>query len=177
MVQFSRAALLATLVCACGPALPQGQFGPYYRHSKHLALASGDTLTVYRVKAWTFSSGEEPALQIEYEAPFPVSDTAAIRREVRLIWPAFAPYLEVNHFTGAIITATNLRIHGIWPIAWSSTHESFGFVADKEANGGWHVESDTTRLPPADASGIPRIIDVTGQPLPFVLPLPPRAPK
>src|SRR5437879_4471169 len=139
---------LATGVSACGRQLPQSQFGVYYRQTKHLILPSGDSVKVYRVKYWIFESGP-PALQLEYEPPFAVSDTAAVHREARLLWPFFAPYVEAKGLTGGIVTATNLHVYGIWPILWTSRSKSFGFVAQKGRDGRWRFENDTVPLPAA----------------------------
>ena len=163
---------LLTLVCACSPGLPQGQFGPYYRQSEHLVLAATDTLTVYRVKYWTFKDGSSPALQLEYEAPFAVSDTAAVRREAFQLWPRFAPYVETKHLRAAIITATNFRLSGIWPIASTSHQKHFGLIAEKGPGDEWHLQRDATALPVSDSSGVARIIDRDGKALPFDFPLP-----
>ena len=160
------------LLAACSPALPQGQFGPYSRQSKHLILPRAETLKVYRVKYWAFTSGEPPAIQLEYEPPFSVSDSAAIRREARLLWPFFVPYLEAHNVTGGIITATNLHISGVWPIAWTSHNESFGVVADKSTDGHWRFKNDTVSLPAADPSRVPHITGIDGRPLPFTFTYP-----
>jgi hypothetical protein len=72
----------------------------------------------------------------------------------------------------AIITATNFRISGIWPIAWRSHQNSFGLIALKGPGEDWHLQGDTAALPPFDRSGIARIIDVNGKPLPVDFPLP-----
>ena len=169
--------LLAIMVLlGCNPALPQGQFGPYSRTVMHLVLSPAETLAVYRVKYWTFNDGSAPALQIEYEAPFPVSDTAAARREAIHIWPMFAPYVRGMGLSAGIITATNLRIKGFWPIAWSSQTHHFGFVVEEGSIGSWHFQRDTTQLPPPDTSGVEHIIDAHGKPLPHHLPMPELAP-
>jgi hypothetical protein len=159
------------LVCSCSPALPQGQFGPYYRQSKHLVLAPRETLTVYRVKYWTFNDGSSPALQLEYEAAFPVSDTAAVRREARHLWPTFVPYVEHRGLRAAILTATNFRLSGVWPIAWTSHDYHFGLIAEKGPGEAWYLQHDAVPLPPSDSAPSPRIIDVNGQPVPFTFPL------
>ena len=164
------------LLLACNPTLPQGQFGPYSRTVMHLVLGPAETLTVYRVKYWTSNDGSAPALQLEYEAPFPVSDTAAVRREAIHLWPMFAPYVRGMGLSAGIITATNLRIRGLWPIAWSSQTHHFGFVVEEGSIGHWHFQHDTAQLPPPDTSGIERIIDAHGKPLPHHLPVPKVAP-
>jgi hypothetical protein len=155
------------IVAACNPQVPEGQYGSYDRRPGHLILESGDTLTVYRVKYWTFASGDPPALQLEYEAPFSVSDTLAVHQEVRLLWPDFAPYVEAQNLTAAIITATNLRIAGVWPLAWHSQARSNGVGATRGPDGHWRIAKDTSPLPAADRSGSPHIIDIDGKPLPF----------
>ena len=160
-------ALTTGLLVGCSPALPAGQFGPYHRQSDHLILPTGDTLTVYRVKYWTFDSGEAPAIQLEYEPPFSVADTAAVHREARALWPYFVPYVEAQGLTGAIVTATNLHVRGLWPLAWRSHYDSFGFVAARGSDARWRFQNDSVPLPPADPSGIPRIIEPDGRPLSF----------
>src|SRR2546427_11056306 len=103
------------------PALRQGQYGPYYPQSKQLHLASGQMRPVYRVKVLRFSDGTT-AVQIESEPPFSVADSAAVRREVRTIWSAFAPYVEAQPVEAAVITATNLRRAGIWAVSLDHDH-------------------------------------------------------
>ena len=86
---------MAVIVAACGVSVPHGQYGPYVSgQEKHLRLVSGESLVIYRVKYWTFSSGEDPAMQFEYEALDSLGDTVALRRRARELWPAFAPYVE-----------------------------------------------------------------------------------
>jgi len=84
----------------------------------------------------------------------------------------FAPYVEAKHLRAAIITATNFRIVGFWPIAWTSHQSHYGLIAHKDSGDQWHLQDDGTALPPVDGSGIPRIIDGNGTPLPLDLPLP-----
>lgn len=163
---------LAALLGACNTSLPRGQFGPYPRQPDQLRLPGGQVLPVYRMKLWTFSDGEPPAIQLEYEPPFSVSDTAAVHREARTVWPYFVRYLEANGLTGGIVTATNLRVSGLWPIAWTSHEQSFGFVASRGSDGRWRFKGDTVPLPPADQADEPRITDPHGQPLAFSLPRP-----
>jgi len=131
---------LVALLLAASPLLaqePMGQFGPYLWHNKQLRLPSGDTVTVYRVKLWQFTDGNPPALQFEYEPPFSVTDTARVRKELVRLWPAFAPYVEALHLTGAIVTATNLKRHGRPPLPWTATFHSFGLVLQRGADGVW----------------------------------------
>jgi len=141
-----------------------GQFGAYHRQHKTLRLATGEELTVYRVKTWTFSDGAPPALQLEYELPSSVSDTDAVRRYGRLAWPVFDRYLEKRGFQSAIVTATNLRRTDSGP-AWSSTQQSFGLVADRNSSGRWHFEGDPNALPPADTASNAGIYEYSGAPL------------
>lgn len=160
------AVITTSAIVACSPALPQGQYGPYFPKNKALHLASGEVLAVYRVKILHFSDSTK-AVQIEYEPPFAVADTEAVRREARTIWPAFAPYVESNNVEGAVITATNLHRHGIWPLAWTTTMNHYGVLVRRRANGTWYIDRDSVPLPAADLSGPPQIIDVDGNALPF----------
>ena len=145
---------------------PTGQFGAYHWHNKQLRLPDGDTLTVYRVKLWRFSSGEPSALQIEYEPPTSVADTAAMRRLLRRVWPAFAPYVEYLHLRNAIVTATNLTRHGAPPLPWTATFHSYGFVLQTDTQGQWSVKDDLRgiTLPPSLGSDVFLIYEATGAP-------------
>jgi hypothetical protein len=164
-----RALLTLTLMSlACHSGLPRSQFGEYHRTNRHLVLADGETLTVYRVKTWTFEDGAPPALQIEYEPSFSVADSDAVREEARKLWPAFMPYVEAIHLTRAIVTATNFRLNGLWPVAWTSTNKSYGFVASRDTAGKWTFVGDPSPLPPAESPGIPRILNPDGSHMPFV---------
>jgi hypothetical protein len=138
-----------------------GQFGAYHAQNSVLRLSTGQQLTVYRVKTWTFSDGGVPALQLEYESPVSVSDTAAVRRNGRLLWPTFARYLGANGFRSAIVTATNLRRAGRWPV-WGSTQRSYGLVADRDSSGLWRFEQDADVLPPADSGRGTGIYEYSG---------------
>jgi hypothetical protein len=87
--------------------------------------------------------------------------------EARRLWPAFAPYVEAQHLTRAIVTATNFHLYGVWPIAWTSGNQSFGYVAAVSTDGIWQYDRDNRPLPPADMSGEPKILDLDGTRLPF----------
>jgi hypothetical protein len=155
-------ALISTAV-ACSEAPATGQFGPYPPNPKRMTLADGDTLDVYRVKCWSFTDGSPTALQLEFEAPMPISDTAALRALAYRVWPAFVPYAEELHLTAAIVTGTNLRGKRDGTLrAWRAHH--FGFIADRDSAGGWHMRGHPEPLPPAEASGPPRIREATGEP-------------
>jgi hypothetical protein len=169
MRRFASIALFLSLgvVAGCSRRLPQGQFGTYARRPEQLVLSATDTLAVYRIKLWIFNTGEPPALQLEYEPPFSVADTAAVHREARRLWPVFAPYAEARHLTAAIVTATNLHVLGLWPIAWTSHVKSFGLVATRSTDGRWYFDGDSAPLPSPDPSGIPRIMDANGRPEAF----------
>ncbi len=156
---------LALAVAACGgEGQLVGQFGPYYRQTKQLRLPSGETLIVYRVKHWTFANGQPPALQLEYEAPFPVSDTARLRALTRRIWPAFAPYVEGAGLRAAIVTATNLQRREAGR-AWAAQMQHFGLIAERDSTGRWRLQGDTVTLPPAEPSRTLRIFEADGRPL------------
>jgi len=136
--------LLTLLIVAARPLLaqePASQFGPYHWHNEQLRLPSGDTLTVYRVKLWQFGDGSQ-ALQLEYEPPFSVSDSARVRAELVRVWPAFAPYVEALHLKAAIVTATNVTRHGAPPLPWTATFDSYGFVLKRAPDGAWTVDKE-----------------------------------
>jgi hypothetical protein len=155
------------LGAACSPVVPQGQYGPYLPgNEKHLRLPSGQSLAIYRVKYWTFSSGDAPAMQFEYEALDPLADTAALRQRARQLWPAFAPYVEASGLRNGIITATKLERHGV-PGFWSSTMKHFGLLVSRDAAGTWRFKDDGGVLPPADATRGPQIVEPTGAVMPF----------
>jgi hypothetical protein len=146
---------------------PVGRFGPYYETNKRMQLANGDTLTVYRVKYWKFTSGDSPALQLEYAAHVVTTDTDAVIAADRVLWPAFAPYVEHLHLDDAIMTGTNLeRLQGgfIHTSAW----HYFSVVMHRDETGTWYVKGHPDPLPPADASGIPRIFEADGSPFAFM---------
>lgn len=157
-------ALVLIASAGCREGSPRSQFGEYSRHNKELRLASGDTFTVYRVKYWIFNDGSAPALQLEYEAPFPVSDTARLRVLAHRIWPAFAPYVEDLDLGAAVLTATNLRRSGS-AFAWTARMQHFGLVAERDTAGIWRLRGDPRPLPPAEVGGPPRIFEPTGAPL------------
>lgn len=151
----------AALILGCEPPAPRSQFGDYRPPFKHLRFASGDSVPVYRVKYWTFSDGEAPALQLEYEPPVALSDTAALRDFARKLWPLFEPYVDSLHLTGAILTATHLEVYRGGEAQVSRT-ESFGFTATRDPAGGWHLTDDPRPLPPPgklgaifEANGVP----------------------
>ena len=159
--------LLAACVLAGHPVTaqePTGQFGPYHWRNKQLRLPDGDTLTVYRVKLWQFSDGSSSALQLEYEPAFDVSDTARLHADLRRVWPAFAPYVEALHLTGAIVTATNLKRHGRPPLPWTATFESWGFVLDRGTDSVWRVEGERLgeALPKSLGPNVFRIFEADG---------------
>jgi len=151
----------AALIIGCEPPPPQSQFGEYHPPFKHLRFATGDSVTVYRVKYWTFSDGEPPALQLEYEPLVPVSDTAALRDFARQVWPLFEPYVDSLHLTGAILTATHLEVYRGGEAQLSRTR-SFGFTANRDTTGVWHLTDDPRPLPPPGKFGA--IFEANGAP-------------
>jgi hypothetical protein len=153
--------LVAALILGCEPPAPQSQFGEYRPPFKHLRFGSGDSVTVYRVKYWTFSSGESPALQLEYEPPVPVSDTAALRSFAREVWPLFEPYVDSLHLTNAILTATHLQVYKGGQAQVSRT-QSFGFTANRDTMGVWRLTDDPRPLPAPESHGA--IFEANGVP-------------
>ena len=167
MPRLRRTVLLAALISACSPAVPQGQYGAYVRgHEKHLQLSSGQPLVIYRVKYWTFSSGEPPAIQFEYETLDPLADTAALRRRALELWPAFGPYAEAAGLRSGIITATKLKRSGI-PGLWGATMNHFGILVHRETDGTWRFDDTGASLPAPEFKRGPQIIEPDGSVMPF----------
>ena len=148
----------------CGRTVPAGQFGFYREPFLRARLPEGDTLTVYRVKLWTFQDGSPPSLQVEYEAPFAVADTAAVLRMNRRLWPAVVPYAEDLAVSGVILTATNFRRQGgAFGATWQLRH--YGAVAHRPSPGRWLLGADTVALPAARKAGNVGIFRPDGRPL------------
>jgi hypothetical protein len=167
MTNLFRLGLAAALVgvAGCNTSPHRSQFGEYGSSNLLLRSASGDTVTVFRVKRWTFDGGEPPAVQLEYALHGPVEDTAGIRRAARRIWPAFEPYVRAAKVQGAILTATHL-IQRSGPVR-TSQNQSFGMIALRGSDGLWRFQGDSIALPGGDTSGTPRIYVPGGDPLPF----------
>jgi len=157
-------------LASCGPPVPRGQFGVYQPPFKHLVLPNGLQLVVYRVSRWTFTNGQQPLLQLEYEAPFSVAQAAQVRSLAYQIWPLFVPYVEGMQLQAASITATNLERHSFGPFGTSSTHHQ-SVLAVKDSTGAWHFQGDSVPLP-APKPGQPlAIIDVDNKPMPVPAPV------
>jgi hypothetical protein len=155
---------------SCGKSVPVSQFGAYAPPFKRMRLPDGDTLTVYRVKHWTFSEDRKTALQLEFQTRVPLSDTAAIVAQAKRLWPAFAHYVERAQTTGAIITATNLQVREVGG-AFASTTNSFGIIAVRDSAGRWRAV-DWGPLPEAAPPGDWGIFEADGRPL-EITPTPP----
>jgi hypothetical protein len=149
---------------ACGRSRPAGRYGEYFFDNKQLHLASGEAYPVYRVKYWTFQDGSVFALQLEFEPPFAISDTARLRLLAHKIWPAFGPYVEGLQLNAAILTATNLRRRGPRH-AWTATMRHFGFTVRRDSTGQWRLDGHSDPLPSVELDGPPRVLEATGQPL------------
>lgn len=156
-----RQLLGAALILGCEPPAHHSQFGDYRPPFKHLRFDNGDSVTVYRVKYWTFSDGESPALQLEYEPPVALSDTAALRDFARQVWPLFEPYVDSLHLTGAILTATHLEVYRGGEAQVSRT-QSFGFTAKQDTAGVWRLTDDPRPLPAPGRLGA--IVEANGAP-------------
>lgn len=143
--------LLAATLSACESPQPSGQFGPYPKRTKELTFREGDTLAVYRVKRWAFEDGSPPALQLEYEAPFSVADTIAVRALARRIWPVFVQHVVAQKVSVGILTATNLNQRGTTAL-WGATMAHFGLIAVRDSLGVWRLQDSGEVLPAPDAA-------------------------
>jgi hypothetical protein len=120
-----------------------------------------------------FKSGEPPALQLEYQSELPITDTAALWKEVREIWPAFARYLEGMKLTGGIITASEpVDMNQIGPFS-TSHRKRFGFIFSRSTDGQWLGKAEVEPMPAAETSGPLRIHDAKGD----IVPIPSSPPK
>jgi hypothetical protein len=122
------------------------QFGAYPTTPATARLPDRREVAVYRVKHWAFDDGSAPALQLEYEPPFDVADTLAVRRFARDVWPVFVPYVMVAGTRAAILTATNLRRRR-WLVAGGATVRSFGLTAERGPDGVWRLAGEAQPLP------------------------------
>lgn len=157
-------ALACFVPVSCGTTGgPVGQFGPYADVNSTLRLPTGDTMTVYRLKYWVFSNGDAPALQLEYAAHVPVSDTDAVIGWDRAIWPSFAPYVEHLQLQHAMMTATVLTRVGLYT-RW----RNYTVVIQRDTDHVWRLRGHPEPLPAADTSDVPRIILPTGKPIFFM---------
>lgn len=156
-----------TLFAAACSVQPQSQFGSYSTKNGTIHLADGSSLTVYRVKRWDFADGSAPALQLEYEPPVSLGDTAAVRRAAERIWPAFEPYVNGHGVKVGILTATRLKQFGGLPFGPLTTMHHFGLIAEKDSADVWHFKGHPSPLPSGDSSQSGRIIDADGTVLPF----------
>lgn len=148
-----------------------------YSNPEHLPLPSGDTLKIYRVRYITFIHGGPPAVEFEYEAsiqihgasgntPLTREQTTALQREARALWPYFAGYANGQGVSVAIVVPSTFHS---WGLPWNrrSMVASLPLMANREPDGRWRFERDSSSLPAADSTDVPRIIDVDGKPLPF----------
>jgi hypothetical protein len=148
--------VVVALLSACAPLTPLScgsppdvsQFGAYEGPFKSVRLPSGDSLTVYRVKYWTFTDGSAPALQLEYQTQVSIADTVAVQSEQRRIWPVFKTYIDRAAVSNAILTATDRHYSG-GPAAHLTFMKHFGSIAVRDTHGAWRFDGDSTPLSPA----------------------------
>ncbi len=131
----------------------------------HIDLANHHQLVVYRVAAVRFTNGDPPLLQIEYEAPFPATDSKQARTSAQLLWPSFAPYVQAAGMRAAVLTATNLTRRSYAGFFCSSNIRNSNLIVVRESTGVWHFQKDTMPLPAFDSAAAPTIFDADGQPL------------
>jgi hypothetical protein len=134
----------AAVVSACAlisdASSPTSEFGTYAEPPYRLVVSSDDTVDVYRMRAWPDHSGQEYILQLEYAAPFDVSDTATALAYGRRLWPIVTDVAEKHGLDTAVLTATNIRR---WRNGrtWAYAIHHFGIVAVRDAMGAWRLES------------------------------------
>jgi hypothetical protein len=155
------------IITASCQRLPAGQYGVYYREVEWLiGSSSSERIKVYRIQSLV----EDSMLELEYEAPFLVGDTAAVSREVSILWPFFVPYLDAHGAQRAVITATNLHLTSVGPLVLRLHATSRDVVLVKDTAHIWRILGRGASLPFADSSRQPHITDYDGSPLPFAFP-------
>jgi hypothetical protein len=153
----------------CRRRVDVGQFGPYIEPFKLIRLPSGDTLTVYRVKYWTFTNGDPSALQLEYQTRVAIDDTAAVRTEAMRLWPVFRPYVEEAGTSTAFLTAADRHAATAGAAHLMVTHY-FGTVLSRDSVGMWRSKHGSATWPdPLPIGGTIEdgvgIFERSGQPL------------
>jgi|SRR5579859_4860607 len=149
---------------SCRQCSPIGPYGAYAPPFMHVDLANHQQLVVYRVAAVTFTNGDPPVLQIEYEAPFVATDSEQARTTARLLWPSFAPYVQGAGMRAAVLTASNVTRRSAGLYCGSNVRSSNIFVV-RESTGVWHFQKDTLALAAIDSAAAPTIFAADGQPL------------
>ena len=165
-----RIGLLLVLLCSgcfpimCGRTVPVGRFGSYRPPHLRARLPGGDTLTVYRVRLWTFQDDSPPSLQVEYESPIPVGDTMAVARINRRLLPVVVPYAEELGIPGIILTATNFRYEKRrFAPKWRLDH--YSAVAHRPHAGLWMLGADSITMRAVEVKHGSGIFRQDGQPL------------
>ena len=150
-------AILGTLLTGCFPltcgrAPAASRFGSYPDRPGYIQVATGERFPVYRIKYWRFADSTSSALQLEYEPPVSVADTAAVRAYAHTVWPVFLPYVRAAGVRAAIVTATNLQRERSGPFSAVHLHH-FGIVVQKDSLGRWFFDGETTPAPTGRGSG------------------------
>lgn len=132
---------------SCGTGVPLSQYGAYAPPFKRLQLPDGSSLTVYRVKHWTFTEDSATALQLEFQTLVPITDTLALRSQAATVWPVFARYVEQLGVSHALLTATDLRPDR-GSVVSTGTIRSFGIMLVRDSAGVWRYRAGGQLLPP-----------------------------
>lgn len=156
-------------VSGCDSTHGSGKIGDYPLHPMVMRLTPPETLLVYRVTKRVFPDGSQPALQLEFEAPFDVRDTILATALAVRVWPSFLPYVEGGGFRAAIVTATNLHSIG-QPGSGAIARRSFGLVAQPDSIGVWRFAGALEALPGAEKRERPSIYLPNGTPLSISFP-------
>src|SRR5258708_28734363 len=99
-------------------------------------LPSGRQVKVVAVVPMHLSAGA-PALMLQYETDYKISDQAELRKEVDEIWSYFKTDVEKGNFTSAIISANEVP-HGFIV----KNGRTYNFVFEKQPDGTWQCLDD-----------------------------------
>lgn len=103
---------------------------------KLVNLPSGKQVKVLGVVPIHFSASP-PALMLQYQTDYKISDKAELRQEVDEIWSFFKTDAERGNFTSAVISANEVP-HGFIV----KNGSAYNFVFNKNADGTWQCLDD-----------------------------------
>lgn len=108
---------------------------PAREEADQLSLESGGAVVVLQRKAWRFTDGSPPALQLVYETNLSLDDSLVLMGEAQEVWKAFMPEVEERGFAAAILTPTRVTRTS----SQNAQFHSYGFIASRDSSGVWHV--------------------------------------
>ena len=131
--------LLSTFLAVCTPAHAQVR--------GWIHLESGDSVAILDL-ARVAIPHDSALLALDYETHLPLADTASLRHEVLQIWPSLHQLAEDQHFWAVAIRANRIdsKTHDSSGHHTQTTLHAYGFVLQRNPDGGWHFLHDTTTI-------------------------------